>query len=223
MNPGPRQTNPANAALARSNSSKSAPAMTSRLGSTFALTLLLALAGCATTPPPNAPARPVAASQPPAPIQPQIAYGWSPRLDTLKSGLETTTYGSGVKLERTSDQRLKVLIPGALSFAVGRSAVPLKMAPILDQIATALSGDPAVTLQIVCHTDSEGDPADNDRLSLARAVATRQHFTAHGLAQRAISVEGRGEREPLAENDDVRGRARNRRVEIWIGEAQGQS
>ena len=51
-----------------------------------------------------------------------------------------------------------------------------------------------------------------------RAASTRNYLTARGVDGRRIAIDGMGERHPIATNDTAEGRARNRRVEIFVGE-----
>jgi outer membrane protein OmpA-like peptidoglycan-associated protein len=172
-----------------------------------ALASALFIPGCTTPPPPPA-APPVA----------QPAYNWSAQLETLKRGLEDSTRGSGIRIVKTADNQLQVVLPADASFDIGRSAVKLRMAPILDQIAAGLQNNPAVAVHVIGHTDNTGSDATNDKLSLARAGAVRDHLAAKGLAANQMTVEGKGEHEPIAENSSAAGRAQNRRVEIFVGE-----
>lgn len=73
-------------------------------------------------------------------------------------------------------------------------------------------------LLIVGYTDSQGNAAANETLSLARANSVRRHLVGKGVAANRIEVEGRGGRDPLAPNDKAYGRALNRRVEIYLRE-----
>jgi outer membrane protein OmpA-like peptidoglycan-associated protein len=73
-------------------------------------------------------------------------------------------------------------------------------------------------VRIIGHTDSTGSDELNDRLSIQRAEATRNYLAARGVNPQRIMVAGRGEREPVADNSTESGRARNRRVEIFLGE-----
>lgn len=68
-------------------------------------------------------------------------------------------------------------------------------------------------ISVVGHTDDRGDEAHNDDLSLRRAQAVAEVLAA-GLPEVAISVEGRGEHEPVVANSSASARAANRRVEI---------
>ena len=51
-----------------------------------------------------------------------------------------------------------------------------------------------------------------------RAASVRNYLTSRGISPSVISIDGRGEREPIASNATAEGRARNRRVEIFVGE-----
>ncbi|MNS75740.1 Peptidoglycan-binding protein ArfA [compost metagenome] len=75
-------------------------------------------------------------------------------------------------------------------------------------------------MRIIGHTDSTGNDGINDPLSLARAESTRNYLTSRGVNGSRIQVQGMGSRQPIATNDTAEGRARNRRVEIFVGEVQ---
>jgi len=146
------------------------------------------------------------------------AYTWTAQLETLKRSLEESTRDSGVVITQTDDNRLKVVVPSDISFDVGRANIKRDMARVLDQIADGLKGNDAIDVLVVGHTDSTGGEALNDRLSVNRATAARDHLTARGLAAESLSVDGRGSHEPVADNDTAAGRAQNRRVELFVGE-----
>ncbi len=69
-------------------------------------------------------------------------------------------------------------------------------------------------VRIVGHTDSAGAEAYNQRLSERRAQAVADYLKHMGIAESRLSVEGQGERRPVASNDTAEGRAQNRRVEV---------
>ncbi len=72
----------------------------------------------------------------------------------------------------------------------------------------------------VGHTDSIGSDAYNDRLSLRRAEAVKAYLVSKGIPADKVRTEGRGKREPVADNATPEGRAKNRRVEVTIIEAR---
>jgi OOP family OmpA-OmpF porin len=70
---------------------------------------------------------------------------------------------------------------------------------------------------VVGHTDTSGSNAYNDKLSVRRAEAVRDALVANGVQSGAISLEGRGESDPLVSTADGVPEERNRRVQgVWI-------
>jgi outer membrane protein OmpA-like peptidoglycan-associated protein len=135
-----------------------------------------------------------------------------------KAAMEQATAGTGVAVSQTADNRLKLDIPSDISFATGRSDVSTTFAPILNQFATSLNQNPVTTVTIIGHTDSTGSDAINNPLSIDRANSTRNYLVARGVAGNRIATDGRGSREPIADNNTNEGRAKNRRVEIYVAE-----
>ena len=86
----------------------------------------------------------------------------------------------------------------------------------LDELKQQLASRNHDMLITVGHTDSVGTDAYNDRLSLRRAQAVKAYLVSIGFAADRIKVDGRGEREPIADNATAEGRAKNRRVEITV-------
>lgn len=147
---------------------------------------------------------------------------WSSRMENQRRQMEEATRGTGVEVTQTADNRLKLDIPSDISFATGRSEINSNFRPILDRFATGLVDNPAATVTIIGHTDNTGTDAINDPLSLDRASRTRDYLAGRGVAPQRIFVDGRGSREPVASNATAEGRARNRRVEIFVAEQQQQ-
>lgn len=143
---------------------------------------------------------------------------WSKRMEAQKQQMEQATQGTGVQVSQTGDNRLKLEIPSDISFDTNRSDIKPDFRPILDRFATTLNENPATTVNIIGHTDSTGSTAINQPLSVDRAAHTRDYLATRGVAASRIVIEGRGAQEPIASNDDAAGRARNRRVEIYVAE-----
>jgi outer membrane protein OmpA-like peptidoglycan-associated protein len=149
-----------------------------------------------------------------------IGNVWSSRMEAQKRAMEQATAGTGVQVSQTTDNRLKLDIPSDISFDTNRSDIKSNFRPILDRFARSLLDNPATHVTVIGHTDSTGSAAYNQQLSLSRAASTRDYLVAHGVPAGRITIEGRGEREPVAGNDTEAGRARNRRVEIYVAEPQ---
>lgn len=146
-------------------------------------------------------------------------YIWSQNMEKQKREMEQATQGTGVNVSQTADNQLKLDIPSDISFDTGSYVVKPNMRPILDRFATTLNQNPVTTVRIVGHTDNTGSDAINQPLSVNRASATRDYLVERGVAINRISIDGRGAREPVADNSTAAGRARNRRVEIFVAEA----
>ncbi|NLF54821.1 MAG: OmpA family protein, partial [Thauera phenolivorans] len=65
---------------------------------------------------------------------------------------------------------------------------------------------------------STGTDAINNPLSVNRAAAVRDYLVARGVSSQRIAIDGRGSRQPIADNATASGRAMNRRVEIFVAE-----
>lgn len=144
---------------------------------------------------------------------------WSKRLEDKRKAVEQASAGTGVEVQRTSDDRLRLNVPSDVSFDTGSAAIRPTMRPVLDELGRNL-GD-GMRVQIVGHTDSTGSDAINEPLSLQRAHSVRDYLVTRGVEVQRISVAGRGAREPVASNGTEEGRARNRRVEIFLSDTTG--
>ena len=145
-------------------------------------------------------------------------YIWSQNMERQKREMEQATRGTGVGVTQTPYNQLMLNIPSDISFAVGRSDIQPNFAPVLDQFAMGLRNNPNTDVRIVGHTDNTGSDAINNPLSVDRAASTRSYLVSRGVDGRRIAIDGMGERYPIASNDTADGRARNRRVEIFVGE-----
>ena len=143
---------------------------------------------------------------------------WSKRQEERRIKMEQATKGTGVEVTRTADNQLKLNIPNDVSFDVNSAAIRPELRSVLDPFANELRGDPNARVAIVGHTDSTGSPAVNNPLSVERATSVRDYLVTRGVPAVQVQTAGRGENEPVASNDTEAGRARNRRVEIYLRE-----
>jgi len=143
---------------------------------------------------------------------------WSHKMQRQKQQMEAATAGTGVTVSQTADNRLKLEIPSDISFATGSYAIQPNFRSVLDQFASSLQENPGTRISIVGHTDSTGGDAINNPLSVNRAASTRDYLSSRGVSLGRMSIDGRGSREPIAGNETPEGRARNRRVEIFVAE-----
>lgn len=145
---------------------------------------------------------------------------WSKHMEDQRRAMERATEGTGVDVVRTPDNQLKLNIPSDISFATGSAALKPELRDVLQQFAQGLKENPGTLVRVVGHTDNVGSDALNNKLSLERADTVRDFLEDRGVSRSRIDVAGRGEREPIASNDSAEGRAKNRRVEIFLREPE---
>jgi len=149
-------------------------------------------------------------------------YVWSRQMEDKKRQMEQATAGTGAVVTQTADNQLKLSIPNDISFATGKHDIQSRLMPILDQFAQGLNQQPSMEVRIVGHTDNTGTDAINNPLSVNRAQSARDYLVSRGVATQRISIDGRGSREPIADNASEAGRSRNRRIDIFLAERGAQ-
>ncbi|MGJ7514637.1 OmpA family protein [Pseudomonas baetica] len=86
----------------------------------------------------------------------------------------------------------------------------------LDSIMGKLLDADVTSIKVVGHTDSVGADAYNQALSERRASSVAQYLLSQGVAANKLTSEGKGETQPVADNETEEGRAKNRRVELHL-------
>ena len=86
----------------------------------------------------------------------------------------------------------------------------------LDDLVSKVKGINLEVIIAVGHTDSVGSDAYNQKLSVQRSEAVKAYLTSKGVEKNRVYTEGKGEKQPVADNKTAEGRAKNRRVEIEV-------
>ena len=86
----------------------------------------------------------------------------------------------------------------------------------LDDLVSKVKGINLEVIIAVGHTDSIGTDAYNQKLSVRRAESVKAYLISKGIEKNRIYTEGKGEKQPVADNKTKEGRAKNRRVEIEV-------
>ena len=86
----------------------------------------------------------------------------------------------------------------------------------LDDLVAKVKGINLEVIIAVGHTDSVGSDAYNQKLSVRRAESVKAYLVSKGIEKNRIYTEGKGEKQPVADNKTSEGRAKNRRVEIEV-------
>ncbi|HQS21816.1 MULTISPECIES: outer membrane protein OmpA [unclassified Acidovorax] len=86
----------------------------------------------------------------------------------------------------------------------------------LDDLASKVKDINLEVIIAVGHTDSVGSDAYNQKLSVRRSEAVKAYLVSKGIEKNRVYTEGKGEKQPVADNKTKEGRAKNRRVEIEV-------
>ncbi|MFD2738273.1 OmpA family protein [Sulfitobacter aestuarii] len=122
---------------------------------------------------------------------------------------------SRVVITNTGD-RLIVTLPQDILFATDSTAVQPALQGDLAALASNVQIYQNSTLQVIGHTDSDGEASYNQQLSEGRARAVANVLINQGVPASRVQTYGRGESQPVASNLNAAGKAQNRRVEIVI-------
>ena len=138
------------------------------------------------------------------------AVGYMPKDDTLRFVHDTLdVFMQPIK------EGIKVKIEN-LFFATNKTYILPQSEQAMSDLANFLLDNPSVKIHVVGHTDAVGTDEANQILSEGRANSVRNDLINRGVAAERITAEGKGEKEPVADNDTEEGRQLNRRVEFTI-------
>jgi OOP family OmpA-OmpF porin len=145
--------------------------------------------------PPPAPARP-AAPPPPAPPAPVV-----------------------VPAAPTSE---KVTFAADAFFDFDKAVLKPEGKAKLDDLVSKMGGINLEVIIAVGHTDSVGSDVYNQKLSVRRSEAVKAYLVTKGVEKNRVYTEGKGKKQPVADNKTAEGRAKNRRVEIEVVGTRGK-
>jgi OOP family OmpA-OmpF porin len=110
----------------------------------------------------------------------------------------------------------KVTYAADAFFDFDKSALKAEGRAKLDDLVGKIKGISLEVIIAVGHTDSVGSDSYNQKLSVKRAEAVKAYLVTKGIEKNRVYTEGKGEKQPVADNKTSEGRAKNRRVEIEV-------
>ena len=139
------------------------------------------------------------------------------RMDKQKKELEQI---QNAQVETVTDvnnlQAIKVTFDNGILFATNKSELSPAARASLQKFAASLKNSPDTDVTIYGHTDNTGSRAINEKLSKERAEAVANFLVGNGVSRARITTEGLAYDQPVADNSTAEGRAKNRRVEVYI-------
>ena len=110
----------------------------------------------------------------------------------------------------------KVTFAADVLFDFDKSVVKPEGKSKLDDLSNKVKGINLEVVIAIGHADSIGSDAYNQKLSVRRAESIKAYLVSKGIEPNRIYTEGKGEKQPVADNKTKDGRAKNRRVEIEV-------
>ena len=110
----------------------------------------------------------------------------------------------------------KVTFAADAFFDTGKSVLKSDARTKLDDLVAKTKDVNLEVIIAVGHTDSDGSDAYNQKLSVSRAESVKKYLVSKGVETNRVYTEGKGEKQPVADNKTKDGKAKNRRVEIEV-------
>ena len=105
-----------------------------------------------------------------------------------------------------------------IQFETGSSVIKSESYAALDEILKSSVVAEGLKVGVYGHTDNTGNADANQKLSEARANAVKNYLISKGLLAKRVESKGFGQDQPLVDNTAAAGKAKNRRVQIVLGE-----
>ena len=133
-----------------------------------------------------------------APQNPDVSLDFSARIDRCQKEFDA------------------YLAQNKVSFTYGSAEIAPASTPVLERLVQIARDCDGMIIQIISHSDNDGEEAALLRLTQMRAEAVRKFFLERGLNQDMVQAQGVGFARPTADNSTAAGRAKNRRIEIRV-------
>jgi outer membrane protein OmpA-like peptidoglycan-associated protein len=136
-------------------------------------------------------------------------------MDNQEAKLRQRLRNTGVSVTRVGDS-IVLNMPSNITFDTNRAEIKPQFFNTLNSVVEVFAEYKQTLIDVVGHTDADGAEDYNYDLSRRRAASVAQYMSSQQLEPNRFSVEGHGERDPIASNATASGKAQNRRVEITI-------
>ena len=140
----------------------------------------------------------------------------APVAKTVQPEAPRTTPTSPPPARQEAIVPVKVTFSADAFFDFDKSVLKPEGRAKLDELVSKVRDINLEVIIAVGHTDSIGSVAYNQRLSLRRAEAVKAYLVSKGIERNRVYTEGKGKKQPVADNRTAEGRAKNRRVEIEV-------
>lgn len=134
----------------------------------------------------------------------------------LEEKLAAEQAARDLSVTRIDEETLKVNLSSEASFDVNQASIKSSFRDSLRKVAGVIAEYDKTAIHVIGHTDSTGSNSYNQQLSEKRASSVARYLSQNGVQRDRMRMAGRGEEQPVANNDSSAGRSQNRRVEIYL-------
>lgn len=121
-----------------------------------------------------------------------------------------------IQIDTCRDALKSIQREGVINFRRGSAELDEESLPTLAKLADVAKRCDKVRIEVSGHTDSDGNPQANQRLSQRRARAVADFLIDAGVTEGRLTAVGYGPDRPVAENDNPENKAKNRRIEFTV-------
>ena len=118
--------------------------------------------------------------------------------------------------DKNGKEQFKATVQSEILFKFDSYELNEEAQKMLSDLCNIITEIPNTKIKIIGHTDNVGEKEYNIILSKNRAAAVGNYLRTIGIETNNITEEGKGYSEPIADNTSESGRAKNRRVEMFI-------
>jgi OmpA-OmpF porin, OOP family len=140
----------------------------------------------------------------------------APQPETPKAMPVVVPAKPDTRVQQCQDGLKAIVREGIIQFQRASAELAVNSFQTLDKLAAVARTCPDARIEIEGHTDAEGTPERNQRLSDRRAQSVVSYLARSGVAGENLQAIGYGDTRPLVPNDTVEGRAKNRRIEFTV-------
>jgi outer membrane protein OmpA-like peptidoglycan-associated protein len=120
----------------------------------------------------------------------------------------------GVSAPNIRKQELQLFEFQPIYFDYDKALIRPEYESYLKELIRMVKSHSDLRIQITGHTDADGSDVYNLDLSARRAKALLNFFEQHGLPKDRVEIQFKGEAEPADNNDNEKGKQKNRRVDF---------
>lgn len=166
----------------------------------------------------SSPSLPTASGRPPGAIRQAIDSSFSSVDNRIRRAVDAAVAKGrrGEEARRCQTSLITATEAGNILFRTASAELDERSHQTLDILARIVKDCPEFIVEVEGHTDSQGEPAANQRLSERRASAVLEYLVRAGVPGSSLAAIGYAETRPVAPNDTAVNMARNRRIEFNI-------